>query len=152
MRFGRLRLAEIAILLLSLILIADVTLADWSGGIDESLAGWLAFACGVLGLLCFQQTIGRAVPTGGIAAAVTLSVLGFLAVLVLGLALLAPGPFRGPGSAEGPGLAIAFGGCVLLWASAVWSLRDESRGFRPEPAASAEVLALPEIRTTSADG
>ena len=152
MRFGRLRAAEIAIAALSLALLADAFAVGWADGAAAGIGHVMTFILAGVGLTCFLQTLLRRVPTGGIASAVALTILAPLTLIVLLVALVSAGSSSGVEGSGGPGIELAIAGSALMLAFAVWSLRDESRGFSPEPGPTVSAVELPESRGAAADG
>ncbi|MEI6447074.1 MAG: hypothetical protein WCO96_04230 [Actinomycetes bacterium] len=157
MRLGRLRWSEVAILTVSIGLTVDLFAVDWfrpeSGGaaergLDSDLFGVLVAVVAGLGFVAVLQTAMRRAATGGLAAHVALAVACPL-VLLVGLVSASGG---GDGLETASGVWLALLGTCLLFGLAVVALRDESRGFKPDPGAT--VLEMPPLgdRTQSADG
>ena len=157
MRLGRLRWSEVAILIVSIGLTVDLFAVDWfrgegsstaERGLDSDLFGVLVAVVAGLGFVAVLQTAMRRAATGGLAAQVALTVACPLVLLVGLISAVA----RSDGMETAEGVWIAMIGTSLLFVLAVVALRDESRGFIPDPGAT--VLELPPIgdRPASTDG
>lgn len=149
MRLGRSRPADLVLLPLGIGLVVGSAAGGWlvgdsafadldgSAGSGAFLASWLALVVGAGAVLEFVQTVTRPAATGGIAACVALSAVTPLAFFVA-VACGAAAP-----------LLIGLAG---VFVSAVWAIRDESRGFQPDPAGAVTSLDLPEGSARSHDG
>ncbi len=141
MRLGRLRWSEVAIFVVSAGLAVDLLAVDWftadggtvaERGLDSGLFGVLVAFVSGLGFIAVLQTAMRRAPTGGLATHVALTVACPLVMLVGLIAAI-----HGSGQSEtDSGLWSALVGTGALFILAVVALRDESRGFAPDPGAS----------------
>lgn len=148
MRLGRLRWSEVAILIVSIGLTVDLFAVDWfrsegggsvERGLDSDLFGVLVAVVAGLGFVAVLQTGMRRAATGGLAAHVALTVLCPLVVLV-GLLSAIPGS---DGMETTAGAWLGLLGAFLVFGLSVVALRDESRGFKPDPGAT--VLEMPPV-------
>jgi len=149
MRFGRLRIADVLMLPVASAVAVGAITGGWlgAGGAFADLAGsngfgafaaaWFALVVGAIGVLEFVQTVTRPAPTGGVASCVALCVLAPIGFWV---------------AVANSGAAPLLVGMAAMFVLGVWGLRDESRGFKPDPAGSVTLLDLPERSAASVDG
>ena len=149
MRLGRLRPADVLLLVLGGALAVGVVAGSWLGGggvfsdlfgsdgVADCVAAWFAFGVAAIGVLEFAQTVSRRAPTGGLAACVALCAIAPIAFWV---------------AVAGNGEAPLLIGLAAIFVCGVWGLRDESRGFQPDSAGPVTLLDLPGRSADSLDG
>lgn len=151
---GRLRLSDIVLGLLGIAAGASVLSAaafegpstDLSIFATMPLTRWLMLAVALLAVLDPIAVVTRRTATGGLFIEVALFWLSLPTILLAGVRLFLLTPDVGGASLDpapaGLAIFLVFAG---VFCSALWAMRDESRGLAPSPGAPVEVLGEPRV-------
>ena len=147
LRMGRLRLAEVVMAPLAVGVVVIACIGEWdSNGDGFGFIRLLTLLIGGVGVLSVVQAVSRTSPAGAIACDVALCVACPVVFIILLISELTSD------TADGSVQSLAQIGIVGLFITAVWGIRSESRGFKPDPGAHVESLPAPKKQPSAAGG
>jgi hypothetical protein len=117
-----------------------------SSGDDFGFLRLLTLLIGAVALLSVIQAAFRISPAGAIAADVFLCAACPIALIILLIS------YATSDTVDGSDQRLAQLGILAVFATAVWGLRSESRGFDPDPSAPVETLPAPEKQARGLGG